>query len=87
MKKIEREDILSISKVVNNDLDLEFKIELKGRMFGTNTITFSAEAFIKMKNIIEEILKQDAYSGQAQDRMVEKFLKTPMPGEDEVMKK
>lgn len=87
MRKIERDDIVGVSKVVNDSLDLEFELEVKSKFFGHNKIRFTAEAFLKMRDIIETLLKDDFYSGKAQDRMVEKFLKTPIPGETEADKK
>lgn len=64
MKKIELEDIISISKI-DNEYDYDIEVVVKNTVFPcmTNSIIFSKDALFEIKAELEEINKNDLYSG------------------------
>jgi hypothetical protein len=79
MKKIKEKDVFEVSKVIIDKDELVFELKLRNKFFGKRTIRLSEGAYIKMKEMIDNLIKEDFYSSKYQDRLVDKFLKTPIP--------
>jgi len=80
MKKIELKDIISVSKI-ENEYDYDIEIVVKNPVFPwmTNSVVFTKDALFEIKAEFEEISKNDFYSGAQHERVVKKFIDTPLP--------
>lgn len=70
MKKIEKNSIYQVRKIVNdkNDIDIEVSFHFD------ESIIFTRYALMKIKIDFEEILKDDFYSGEQDKRLLKNII-------------